>query len=160
MFKLTPTNAVKAVLLTSLVTMLSACGDKAATKIKDEAPLAPVIEETMSIAAPFVGAWHVARPDAPGVIVSVPMATCDSPVVISEGPMDGTDPTIIYKSPKGPVSSMALTSFNNRVTWMPMDNGPTSLIAEMKDEGKFWLYTANLGKADWDTPNEYIRCDG
>lgn len=101
----------------------------------------------------FIGRWQSAMPDAEGVIVNVPRASCDDPVMISSPKKD----VILYASPKGGETQFELIAFNNRITWYP-ENAPTS-IAEVKDADRFWLYSTNgLGKADWDNPMEYKRC--
>ncbi len=112
------------------------------------------VAETKGLEAQFLGEWQVAFPEGEGVIVNVPITACDAPLIISSDARD----TIIYNSPKGAPVSFELMEFNGRITWMP-ENGPTS-ITERKDDGVFWLYgTDGMGKADWNNPKEYRRCD-
>lgn len=113
---------------------------------------------TLPLAAPFEGAWQVAKPDVPGVISNVARISCDAPLILSIGVMDGDVQTLIYDSPRAKLFEMELLSFNDRITWIPPGNKQTTYIAEFKNMDVFWLYTAKMGKADWTDPAEYTRC--
>lgn len=112
-----------------------------------------------SLAAPFIGAWQVAKPSGKGVIFNAPLGDCADPVVINRGSDTSDIQTLIYKSLKAEPSIMELIDLESRTTWIPKPLGATTFIAEVKNKDKFWLYTATMGKADWDNPLEYIRCD-
>lgn len=102
----------------------------------------------------FVGSWKVAFPEEEGVIVNIPDADCDAPIVLlADGPE-----RIEYQSPKGGGFKAEIFEFNARITWVPDENNQYTFIAERKDADKFWLYTTVMGKADWDNPKEYTRC--
>ena len=79
--------------------------------------------------------------------------------MITQGSDTGETQSLIYDSPKNEPAEMELLAFENRTTWLPQPLGAKTFIAEIKDTNKFWLFTANMGKADWDNPLEYIRCD-
>ena len=113
-------------------------------------------EEPATLSGPFAGTWMIARPDGPGVIVNEPIISCDNPLMIST---DG-DNRIILKSPEGEPQGFELSEISRGLSWFPDDmTSPLSFISETKSSDKFWVYTVNVGTADWDNPQEYTRCE-
>lgn len=104
-------------------------------------------------AAPFTGDWSMAYAADENTVAAPQLWTCDKPVALQA--LD--DSHIRYASPKGS-AEMELTAFEGRTTWLPTDNGPTS-IAVWLSEDRFLLYmTDGMGKANWDFPYLYERC--
>jgi hypothetical protein len=103
-------------------------------------------------AAPFAGRWAVAFPEGEGVIVNKPDATCDAPVVIAVA----HDHFITYASPGGEAVEFEVMSFDGRNPWWTKDG--RSMVAEWKDDDRFWLAATDMGKADWKQAKEYKRC--
>jgi len=101
----------------------------------------------------FAGRWAVAIPTGPGVIVNVPDATCEAPVVIRQ---TGTD-EITYTSSGGVSVVYEVMIFKFRNTLMT-ETG--TAIAEWKSNDRFHLTPTDLGKAQPELMREYTRCPG
>lgn len=102
-------------------------------------------------ATQFAGKWRVAFPEAEGVIVNKPDATCDAPVVI-----EATDAhTIRYTSPGGQSSVWEIKKFGDNTPWWS-DNG--SMVAKWIEWEVFHLAPTHVGKAQWDRAKEYRLC--
>lgn len=103
-------------------------------------------------ASRFAGTWSAARPDAEGVIVNVPRATCEMPIVIEVIAPN----RISYSSAGGGLAEFEIDEFNGRNPWFT-DTG--SMVAEWTAEGIFLLAETNaMGMADWANAFEYRNC--
>lgn len=133
-----------------LLSLLAACSNE------DSTPPGEAPPQVRSLSSIFAGHWQTARPELDGVIVNMPTVSCEDPVVISQ---NGPD-KLIRTSPNGAPLPLTLNTLpNERIAWIPDDmSSPYSFIAEVKNGDKFWLYSVFIGKADWDDPREYIKC--
>lgn len=107
-------------------------------------------------AAPFKGKWWVGFPEGEGMINGAPLVECTAPVeLVAEA-----DNRLLYRSPKGVEARFELTEFSGRTTLYP-ENGE-SVIAVWISPDEFLTYSVDLatGRARWDSPLAYRRCEG
>ncbi len=107
------------------------------------------------IAQPFSGKWWLGFPEGEGMINGDPVVDCDNPVVLEP---QGED-NLLYRSPTGAEVVFGLMAFSGRTTWLP--EWGESIIAVWIDESAFYAYSVDLttGKARWDNPMVYRRCE-
>ncbi|MEZ5997805.1 MAG: hypothetical protein R3B98_03820 [Hyphomonas sp.] len=118
--------------------------------------LAAAADVDPSSAAPFAGAWSIALPDSPGVIVNKPLATCDAPAMISQVDED----TIHVATPHGDMGEWAVKSFEGRNPWWREDGA--SLVAFWVTDNAFLLADKDESgiKFDWANARKWSRCPG
>lgn len=107
------------------------------------------------VADPFVGAWSLGFPEGDGAIVSERLVECDAPVRLE----DGGEGTLLYLSPQGSEAGFELTEFAGRTTWLPEQG--ESILAVWTGPDEFFVYMVDIatGKARWDSPQVYRRCE-
>ena len=105
-------------------------------------------------AAPFVGEWQIAFPDAEGVIVNVPSASCDAPARIEAV----GEASIHVTTPRGDMGEWEVKSFGGRFPWWQENS--ESLLADWISEDAFLLAGRDRTgiKADWDNARQWTRC--
>lgn len=105
-------------------------------------------------AAPFVGEWQIAFPEADGVIVNVPSASCDAPARIAAA----GESSIHVTTPGGDMGVWEVKSFGGRFPWWQENS--ESLLADWISDDAFLLAGRDRTgiKADWDNAKQWTRC--
>ena len=107
------------------------------------------------VAQPFAGHWWVGFPEGEGMINGEPVTTCAEAVELVPLRDDG----LVYRSHSGEEVVFELSAFSGRTTWMPEWGESTIVVWITTDE--FFAYSVDLtnGKARWDNPLVYRRCE-
>lgn len=107
------------------------------------------------VASPFEGKWWIGFPEGDGMINGEPVVDCASPVELMA---DGST-SLLYRSPTGAESRFELSAFSGRTSWLP--EGGESVLAIWTSEHEFFAYTVDMmtGRARWDAPYVYRRCE-
>ncbi|MEZ5936666.1 MAG: hypothetical protein R3C52_00430 [Hyphomonadaceae bacterium] len=118
------------------------------------APIACADDVTDADAAPFIGAWMIAFPDDPGVIVNRPDATCENPAVIER--VD--EHRIHVRTPGGDMGEWDVKAFDGRNPWW-RDDGMT-LVTEWRNDDAFLLAGKDFTgvRTDWKNAKQWTRC--
>ena len=115
---------------------------------------------TDSPAAPFVGNWQIAFPEADGVIVNVPSASCDNPASITAV----GETRIAARTPKGDMGEWDVKAFGDKFPWWQTDpeTGQLtySLVTKWVSDDAFILAgkDASGWQTDWDNAKQWTRC--
>lgn len=105
-------------------------------------------------AAPFAGDWMIAFPEGEGVIVNVPIVTCDQPAMIEQV----GDTSIHVVTPGGDMGVWEVKSFGGKNPWWQENS--ESLLADWIGEDAFLLAGRDATgiKADWANAKQWTRC--
>ena len=105
---------------------------------------------------PFVGEWAIAFPEAEGVIVNRPDATCEAPATIALDP----DGLIVVTTPGGGAGTWAVKDFGERNPWWLDDDVAVTMVAEWIDGDRFLLAGKDASgiNTDWQRAKQWTRC--
>jgi len=118
-------------------------------------PREGVADVPNGIADPFVGTWCIGFPEGEGMINGDPLVTCDDPVELKAA----ENGDLVYVSPTGQEVTFGLEAFAGRTSWIPEYGN--SALAVWTSPDAFFSHTVHLqtGKANWDDPRVYRRCE-
>ncbi|MGJ8528751.1 hypothetical protein [Maritalea sp.] len=122
--------------------------------LANEYPRTGIGGVTNGVASSFVGEWSIHYPEGSTYSASG-VTSCEDPVRI-----ESTEPSsIVYQAVNGDKVEFILSSFMDRTVWMPAMTESTLAVWTTKDE--FFAYQVDLrtGKAKWEAPLVYRRCD-
>ncbi len=105
--------------------------------------------------AQFEGSWKIAFPDADGVIVNVPDATCENPAVIEiVGEHD-----IHVQIQDSDIGVWQVRYFGGKYPWW--GDNDTAIMTDWINEDAFLLVVKNPGEimTDWSRAKQWTRCE-